>query len=190
MNPHLTSQELVDALQGQFASSRRERHVESCDRCRSELSELRGILAHVDAAADVPEPSPLFWDHFSQRVHAATREIPAVRQASWSPGWRPIAGLAAVLVVALLAVAVQRPRVPGTDRAAGIDALTPAAPVAVADDESLSVVAQIASSISFEDLQQAARPTPDATDAMVAQLSPRERAELVRLIRAEKGSTE
>jgi hypothetical protein len=191
MKHHLSSLELVDAVEGQLASTRHERHLETCDRCRSSVSELRAVMTHV-ASAEVPEPSPLFWDHFSQRVRAATRDVAPAREAWWSSGWRPIVGVAAVLVALFLAVEVrQRPGGPGGQRIVASDELSvPAVPSAAAEDESLDVVARMTSSMSFEELQLAAQPTPDATDALVAQLSSRERAELVRLINTEKGSSE
>jgi hypothetical protein len=185
---HLSSQELVDALSGQFVSTRHQRHFETCDRCRSQVADLRGVMARVGAGVDVPEPSPLFWDHFSQRVRAATPEIPPVRQAWWSSGWRPIVGVAAVLVALLMAVAVRHNPLPAGSVVA-TDALPiPAAPAT--EDESLNVIAQLTSGMSFEDLQLAAQPTPDATDALMGQLSAAEREQLVRLINAEKGSSE
>jgi hypothetical protein len=190
MNQHLTSLELVEAMDGQFASADRERHLETCDRCRSSLSELRGVMAQV-AVADVPEPSPLFWDHFSQRVRAATRDISPAREAWWSSGWRPIAGVAAVLAALFLAVVVRQNAGSATQGVVVSDATSsPGVPLAPGEDEALNLVARISSSMSFEDLQLAARPTPDATDALVAQLSSQERAELVRLIKAENGSSE
>jgi hypothetical protein len=92
----------------------------------------------------------------------------------------------------LLAVAVRQGPVPPRANSSVVTEAPPMSvpPVMPAEDESLTVVARLASGMSFEELQQVARPTPDATDAFVAQMSPKERAELVRLIKAEKGSSE
>src|SRR5690242_6108755 len=57
--------------------------------------------------------------------------------------------------------------------------------VPAADEELMNFVADVTSSMPYEEIQQAAEPTVDATDAMVAQLTPKERAELVRLLKAQ-----
>ena len=113
---HLTPEELLDLAEG-TRSGEMFPHVASCDVCRRELSELRATLA-MTADVAVPEPSPLFWDHLSARVHEA---VEAERRAeartgplSW-PSWRialPF-GVAAVLGIAL--VVGLRIRVPGAD---------------------------------------------------------------------------
>ena len=67
------------------------------------------------AQAEVPEPSPLFWDHFSARVRDAVAAEGAPRRAAlfgWSgvSGWSwsgvlmplSVGGVAAVLVAAAL----------------------------------------------------------------------------------------
>src|SRR5258706_4751839 len=54
---------------------------------------------------EVPEPSPMFWDHLSQRVHDAVAAEPVP-----SPGWTSrlnfawAGGIVAAMVVAALAV--------------------------------------------------------------------------------------
>ena len=40
--------------------------------------ELDDIVNRVSNALDVPEPSPLFWEHFPDRVRAAVQAEPAV----------------------------------------------------------------------------------------------------------------
>src|SRR5262249_18925978 len=66
---HLTPDELVDLAEGERPESSAP-HLARCAACRAQLAEMRGTWAAA-ADADVPEPSPLFWDHFSQRVHDA-----------------------------------------------------------------------------------------------------------------------
>src|SRR5438105_8300401 len=102
---HLQSQELIDLAEGARPESSAV-HLQACDECRRRLTDLRAAMSAA-ATVDVPEPSPLFWDHFSARVHRAIeaeRESPAP-QFGWAWLRRPLVwapGLAALL----LAVAV------------------------------------------------------------------------------------
>ena len=45
--------------------------------------ELDELTERVHHALDVPEPSPLFWDHFPNRVRAAIDAAPAAEAAPW-----------------------------------------------------------------------------------------------------------
>ena len=89
---HLSSKALVDLAEG----TRPEQafpHLATCARCQRELAALRLVLSTA-AAADVPEPSPLFWDHLSERIHEAVRsEMPAPGRSWTTPwaSWRSIA---------------------------------------------------------------------------------------------------
>ena len=76
----------------------------ACAECRADLDRLRSVVVEVQAA-EMPEPSPLFWDHFSERVRQATAAAPTPVAASWwSAAWRPVAGVAAGLAVVMLPV--------------------------------------------------------------------------------------
>src|SRR5438445_3838913 len=66
---HLTPDDLVDLADGTRPESSAP-HLASCATCRAQLNEMRAMMSAA-ADVDVPEPSPLFWDHFSQRVHDA-----------------------------------------------------------------------------------------------------------------------
>src|SRR5258707_1769981 len=74
---HLSADELVDLAEGARPESSAP-HLAACGPCRARLNDLRAMMSAV-ADVDVPEPSPLFWDHFSQRVHdaAASEEMDA-----------------------------------------------------------------------------------------------------------------
>ena len=63
---HLTSDELIDAMEGRGEVP----HLATCEHCRRELAELSSVLAEAKQLS-VPEPSPLFWQHFSERVRTA-----------------------------------------------------------------------------------------------------------------------
>jgi hypothetical protein len=95
---HLTPPELIEAAE-HSAPPARMTHVEACRACATAVAELRAALGDARLAADVPEPSPLFWDHFSARVKDATSGEPVPHPRWWAGVWRPVfavAGLAAV----------------------------------------------------------------------------------------------
>ena len=69
---HLTDPEMIDLLDEILPASRAA-HVDACARCRETAAALRAALTRAEAV-DVPEPSPLFWEMFSVRVHDAVRE--------------------------------------------------------------------------------------------------------------------
>ena len=75
---HLTSDELIDAMEADADNSNaagmlapeRQAHLATCDVCRRELTALSGVLSAAKQVS-APEPSPLFWQHFSERVRTA-----------------------------------------------------------------------------------------------------------------------
>jgi hypothetical protein len=120
---HLTEAELVDLVDGALAPSRHA-HLEVCNTCRTAEAELRKMLAQA-GDVQIPEPSPLFWEHFSARVHEGVRHAEAGEPARWfgwfgnpafvSSGKWAIAG--AVLTLVLVA-AVWRASAPAPGRVA------------------------------------------------------------------------
>jgi hypothetical protein len=77
---HLTERELVDVVEGVLPPDRAG-HLDACATCRSKAAALRETLASAQAV-DVPEPSPLFWEHLSARVREAVAEEDA-RETGW-----------------------------------------------------------------------------------------------------------
>jgi len=67
---HLSAGELVDLAEGTRAPGSAP-HLASCDACRRALEGLRVTMAGIEAAVEVPEPPPLFWDRLSARVGEA-----------------------------------------------------------------------------------------------------------------------
>jgi hypothetical protein len=53
-------------------------HLRSCDICRERVNALQDVVARI-SHVEVPEPSPLFWDHLSERVREAVTAEPASR---------------------------------------------------------------------------------------------------------------
>jgi len=186
---HLLPGEFVDALEQRLAPTRR-RHLAACDRCRRQFDALEQMQARLDDGG-VPEPSPLFWEHFSRRVQEAVSVVPVERRTGWLSGWRIVAAGATVVVALLVGLTVrQAPRHAPQASAAAASEAAPVVNVIATDEDSLTFVAHVTSDVSLDELQQVARPAEDATDAMVAQLTPAERAEFVRLLRSGTETTQ
>lgn len=102
MQGHVTDERWIDVIDG-AATAHESAHLASCLECGKTLSELRlGIAAA--RSAEVPEPSPLYWQALRRNVDE--RIVGEGVERSWLPrllGWRPaLAGLAALaLIVAL-----------------------------------------------------------------------------------------
>ena len=124
---HLTSEELVDIAEG-TRSEASAPHLAGCDPCRAQLSDLRAMMS-VAADVDVPEPSPLFWDHLSSRVSAAiAAEVPGTQLAPSRELFRTLFGsrtlqVAVALAGSLLIVVLINGRrtVPAVVEAPGLD---------------------------------------------------------------------
>jgi hypothetical protein len=185
---HLDPHDFVDALDGADVSSNltpaQREHLATCDDCRHQVEELRGLLSDVSTAGDSHEPSPLFWEHFSRRVQEATAALP-VRTPWWQPIWRPLVAISAVAAAVLLAIGI-RPNAALTPVSNGTSsvAMTPV------DEESMNFIVQLASDLSVDEFQEAARPTGDATAAVIDELTPEQRSEMIRLIQAKMGGIE
>ncbi len=88
-------------------------HLASCAQCREDLAALASTMARV-TADEIPEPSPLFWEHFSRRVRLAIDGEPAPARARFT-GWRSWAyGLGGGLATVLVLVALWPGRMPGS----------------------------------------------------------------------------
>lgn len=191
---HLSPVELVDGIEGTLAESRA-LHLAACDECRRLAEALRATRAEA-RGAEMPEPSPLFWDHFAARVREAVAAEPE-RRSPWGWLWRPALGwsLAIALVVLIVATVVWRgrpmsgPRPEDVSATAG--AVDPLAGLFVPVDEaSWELVATVAAGLAWEDVEAIGFTVrPGSADRAVLMLTPEERSALARLLEAELPST-
>ena len=192
---HLTPEELIDVAEGTRAEAAVP-HLQSCEVCRHQIVTLRATMSAA-ADVDVPEPSPLFWDHLSQRVReAVTAEespgsvfpgFPASRWA-WPGSWRAwaIAGVAAAVMISIYVTAPRTltPASGARDRIALSSA--PLEPFGAADDPSLALFADLTEQMAPEAFTETGWSNHSgAVDEVVASLSNDERVELQRLLEEE-----
>lgn len=189
MSTHLRSQEFVDALDGRLEADRAE-HLDGCAECRAEVASLRALLTDIAPAGAVPDPSPLFWNHFSGRVRQATAAMPAARPATWwQPVWRPLAGAAALAAVVALVLIVRTWPVAAPPQVGVESTLVDG----FSDDaeSSLAFLSAAASDLSWEEVRAAdLAPPAQVVDSAIERLSAAQRAELVKLIREDLRSME
>ena len=196
MKTHLSPSELVDFAEGTLAAVRAA-HVDSCRACAAAAGELRATLHGARSAReDVPEPSPLFWDHLSSRVQDGIVNGTPARSSWWMPGARTLAPLATfALVVAVLTMMLPRGSERSTASRTGVG--TPPS-VAVDGDRPLDLSVDSAAGDAWDVLTAAAADLeweaaheagmavhPAAIDRAVQQLAPEELAELGKLLQSE-----
>lgn len=192
---HLSPEQLLDLADGTTPEAS-VAHLARCAECRAQLSDLRATMG-LAMAADVPEPSPLFWDHLSTRVRdsIAAGDVPA-RRSVFSFGferlsWRFMTvagGAAAAVAVVLLAGTMRTPSVPMEQAAIEAPAAVAVTPQrdsgSAADAASLALLTELAVGLDWESAADAGITlTVGAADEAVLDLSGEERAELQRLLR-------
>jgi hypothetical protein len=196
---HLRPDDFVDVLDGELASAAR-RHIESCEGCRHRFEALLETMAQASQAG-VPEPSPLFWQHFSKNVSdAIAQDTPA--HSAWIEWLRhPATGLAtlAIFVTIVVSASVWRstPRLPRDVReSAPTTTSRQLAEVAMEsdgagqqdleEDEAWGLVRTVADDAGWDATRAAGlSPRPGSVDRMALEMTAEERRELARLLEDE-----
>ena len=203
---HLSSQELVALAEGGLSADRAA-HLDACDCCRDEANDLRAVMSGVQEV-EVPEPSPLFWEHLSRRVSdaVASSDTPATRVAVGWRGWhsghfRTVVTTATVVLAVVVGFSWLRDAGDGPGGGVVTDGSTPrgvtdevtaalngtdVGTTQVDAESDWALVLTMVEAVEWEDGD------PDApfvdrqiVDAALLQLSADERRELVRLLEAE-----
>lgn len=201
MTTHLSSQEFVDALDRKGGTSAlapaRQSHLDACTSCQTQVSELRALIEGAGDDADVPEPSPLFWDHFQARVLTAVQsEVPPGR-LSWWTSWldtRTLVALSATVVAIVASVALYRSRpAPApldsrvtesgmvADASASLDR-----PVDTGlENDEWAFVSSVMDTLEGDDIHEVLAPSHDAVDSAIEALTSDQRDRFMKLLKAE-----
>ena len=186
---HLTADEIVDAVDGALRSTRHA-HLETCATCRGEVERVAGTLK-VAQSVTVPEPSPLFWDHFSRRVRTNIDNEPVVHPWPLWLRWPVLLPLAALglLIVARMTAVPQNPRASGEIATAATPG-DPTSPVEAdaeaAVDSAFAFIVESVGPLDVETAQQAGiAASPGAAERAALHLTDAEQAELVKLLQQE-----
>ena len=190
---HVKIDEIVDIAEG-TRSEASAPHLANCEACRARLHELRAMRSAAQDV-DVPEPSPLFWDHLSSRVREAVA-AEAVPRRSWLTValWRRgvMDPLLAVAVAGLLIAVVlsSRATAPAPIAALPVAAVADAVPellndVAADVDASLALVASFTDEVDLETAHEAGLAPHGSAEHAITHMSESELRELRRLLREE-----
>ena len=174
---HLTSDELLDAMERVLAADR-QAHLATCDECRAQVAGLSITLSEAKQTS-VTEPSPLFWQHFSERVGTAIDHGAAgANWPSWLR-WQVLVPLGAVALV-ILGLLVSMPNPDVSDSPLALRA--PEAPQAL---DNWAMVAELVGNIDLDTASAAGVIEPGVAEQAVLHLTVEEQQELTRLLKAE-----
>ena len=183
---HFTEMEFIDLLEGRLPAERA-RHADACGICRTQIEHLRAALANA-ADADVPEPSPLYWEHFARRVDDGI-DAAGARPAGWlaaMTSMRAFTAAGAIAALVLIAVITLGPR--GNHASSSSEAPVVAGdpllePDAPGSDEGWAAVRAAAENVARDDAREAGLAAqPDAADRAIDNLTETERARLLALL--------
>ena len=175
---HLTPDELIDAMDELLAADR-QAHLATCDECQEELAGLSVALGDAKDAS-VPEPSPLFWKHFSERVSTAIHQDG--RSGTNWPSWLrwqillPVGALAMII----LALAINLP-----ERDVPDVVVDNSSPVVEQPVDTWVMVTELVGDIDLDTASAAGVIEPGVAEEAVLHLTAEEQQELTRLLRAE-----
>ena len=197
MTNHLSPQEFVNALGGKdgVLADSRQSHLDACPSCQAQIAELRALMEDAGQGADVPEPSPLFWDHFQARVLTAVQSEGQPGRQAWWAGLldaRTLVALSAsvvaiVAIVASVALYKSRPVAPGPGGVTDSGNVVESSAVSPLDNDEWEFVASMMGDLEGDDIHEVLAPSRDAVDAAIETLTVAERDRFVKLLKGELG---
>ncbi len=138
---------------------------------------IDALVERVSRALDVPEPSPLFWERFPERVRAATQAGAPLPAPVWRRRHVLTLSLSGALCAALVGWAVIQAPAPDP---APVFVTAP-----VAEDAAWSIVSASAESAGVDALRDAGFAVrPGGADAVIEELTQAERAAFAALLEA------
>jgi hypothetical protein len=189
---HLAPEELVDAAESALPPGRAA-HLEACEACREQVRAIGATLREMNVA-DVPEPSPLFWDHLSSRVRdAVAHEGIAPERWSWvgTRIFMPVATVMALVIAIVSGVLLPRlAKTPPAPAPVAVRADVPSVELEASVDpdnaEVWAVLTAAAADMEIDEAHAAGLGVRPATvDRAVQRLNKDELAELGRLLQSE-----
>jgi len=194
---HFSPSEVVDFAEGTLAPARAA-HADGCDTCRAQCALVHDAM-RTTAAAEIPEPSPLFWEHLSARVREGIAAEQPNSAWAWLVGRESMRLAAAIAIVVAVVSTVWLVRDTGTSHAPIPTAVeqTVAVPPASQnndvdgtvdpnDADVWAVLTAAASDMAIEEARAAGmKAHPAAVDRAVQGLTAAELNELGRLLQSE-----
>ena len=107
---HLTEDEVVELVDpsGQRLPRTRATHAEVCESCRRRVAGLRHVMLEA-GDVQVPEPSPLFWKHLTDRIaQGVVNDGGESSRPSWMDRWRASHLATAITTASVVLAAVCR----------------------------------------------------------------------------------
>lgn len=186
---HLSPEELIDLTEGNCQEVEAP-HLRTCEGCRRRLADLRAAM-RLARQVEVPEPSPLFWEHFSARVQQAVAVARAPATVRWWPAWS-LSRLAAALTLVTVVVVVGAVTLRRAPHEAGIGGFPPSSTTNLIDnsemreDPSWELMADLTQEWGWESpTEEGLTLQSGSAEGAVLHLSDAERQELGRLLKAE-----
>jgi hypothetical protein len=185
---HLTPDELIDAMEADADNSNavrmlapdRQSHLATCDVCQRELAGLSSVLSDAKQTS-IPEPSPLFWPHFSERVRTAI-DADANHAGNW-PSWMRWQVLLPLGAVAMIILALAMNMRPANDRSD--DMIVDSSPAMDLPSDNWVMITELVGPIDLDTASAAVVIEPGVAERAVLHLTSEEQQELTRLLKAE-----
>ena len=191
---HLSAEEFIDIAEGLRPAPP---HLDECAACRGEFESVRALMSAV-GEVEVPEPSPLFWEHFSARVRDAV-DLEPRPPARWfllgAASWRfavPAVVVAAGVVALLVVSPPRRSEAPPAPAAAvqpapsgPTSAMDGRVPLADSSDRSFLFVSELTADMDMDTALEAGLVSDGSGDHAITHLNDDELRALAALLRAQ-----